>query len=238
LDLLLHLIERSEVDIYDIPIASITEQFLVYLHAMEMLNLDVAGEFLVMAATLMQIKARMLLPKPVNLSLDAEGDEEEDPRRELIDRLLEYRRIKDASVALRERESEQAKLFPRLGGLFADQTLTPVTDPLHGLTLWDLIDAFQTVLAAAEPEDKEIPVPAEEVSVRQIMNNITASLAAAEEGTMDFGAIFDGRGNRRSLITAFIALLELIKLGRVIAVQENVFGGIAIRLCPAREVPA
>ena len=128
LDLLLHLIERSELDIYDIPIAVIAEQFLAYLQTMELLNLEIAGEFLVMAATLMQIKARMLLPKPITLDTGSDEEEEEDPRRELVDRLLEYRRFKEAAGLLRQREEEQATLYPRQGGIFADQLTLPASE--------------------------------------------------------------------------------------------------------------
>lgn len=160
LDLLLHLIERAELDIYDIPVAAITDQFLTYLRTMESLNLEVAGEFIVMAATLMQIKAKMLVPKPITLGGESEEDVEEDPRRELVDRLVEYRRIKDAALLLRQREDQQARVFSRSAGEFADQLTVAPTDKLSGLSIWDLIDAFQVILSAASAAEPAIPVPA------------------------------------------------------------------------------
>jgi len=236
LDLLLHLIERSELDIYDIPIAAITGQFLAYLYTMELLNLEVAGEFLVMAATLMQIKARMLLPKPIDLKVDNQEEEEEDPRRELVERLVEYRRIKEAASLLRQREQEQALLFPRFSGDFADLRLAQTANPIPGISIWDLIDAFQTVLAAIGADEPTVPVPAEEVSVKQVMLELLKQLADAE-GSLEFTAVFAGKKTRRGLITAFIALLELIRLGRVIAIQKGGFGPIILRPRPSEEVP-
>lgn len=234
LDLLLHLIERSELDIYDIPIAVITEQFLSYLHTMELLNLETAGEFLVMAATLMQIKAKMLLPKPV--SLEPAGEEEEDdPRKELVDRLLEYRRIKEAAGLLKQMEAERAQLFSRAAGEFADQLTAAPGNPLTGVSIWDLIDAFQAILAAATPEETAVLVPAEQVSVKQIMADLLASLRAVEGG-LEFTAVFSRDRPKRDLITAFVALLELIKLGRVMAYQDGTFGRIVLRLRPGEEV--
>ncbi len=238
LDLLLHLIERSEVDIYDIPIATITGQFLAYLRTMELLNLEIAGEFLVMAATLMQIKAKMLLPKPITLDAEPGEEEEEDPRRELVDRLLEYRRFKEAASLLRRREEEQAMFFPRQGGIFADQITVPVAaaDP-GGLDIWRLIEAFQAILAEAGPAEGRVPVPAEQITVRQAMAEILGSLRQGG-GTLEFAQVFAGHKTRYGLITAFIGLLELIRLGRVMAYQETAFGRIVVRLRPTEALPA
>lgn len=227
LDLLLHLIERAEIDIYDIPIAEITRQFLSYLRTMELLNLEIAGEFLVMAATLMQIKAKMLLPKPVTLADDTGEAEEEDPRRELVDRLVEYRRIKEAAELLRRLEEERALLYARQGGVFADQIVAPIAQ--EELSIWELIDAFQALLAQAEASGPEVPVPAEQVSVRQLMSEIVSSLETGD-GPLDFSEFFRKYRTRRALVCAFMALLELIRLGRVMAYQDGVFGRIAIRL--------
>ncbi len=237
LDLLLHLIERSELDIYDIPIALITGQFLAYLQTMEMLNLEVAGEFLVMAATLMQIKAKMLLPKPISLehaSGDLEGEGEEDPRRELVDRLVEFRRVKEAAELLRRCEEEQARYYPRSEA--AEQDVSPpVTELGPAPSIWTLVDAFQALLAAAEPETDRVPVPVEAISVRQAMDELVQALAGAA-GALEFREVFRGRKTRRSLVTTFIALLELIRTGRVIASQEGVYGRIFIRLRAAEVI--
>jgi len=236
LDLLLHLIEQSKLDIYDIPIAIITEQFLSYLHTIELLNLEVAGDFIVMAATLMQIKARMLLPKPVTLDNREDVEDEEDPRKELVDRLMEYKRIKEASHLLRELEQEQMMFFARSGGVFTDQQLAPVSDPLKGLSIWDILDAFQTILISLTPSEENLSLPVEEISVKQVMEQILRSVTLTNGG-MDFTEVFRDKRSRNSIITAFIALLELIRLHRVIAVQEAVFDRILLCLGPAEEVP-
>lgn len=234
LDLLLHLIERAEIDIYDIPIAAITEQFLSYLRTMEILNLEIAGEFLVMAATLMQIKAKMLLPRPAAEEQE-EGEEEEDPRQELVDRLLAYRRVKEAAAVLRRREEESLLRYPRGGG-GVDETTTPPPALAPGLSLWDLLEAFQQVLAQAEEGDLDLPLPEEKVTVREAMVEILARLEA--EGATEFERIFTGRRSRRALVVAFVALLELIRLGRVMAYQETAFGRISLRLrTPPEEGP-
>jgi len=236
LDLLLHLIERSELDIYDIPISAIAEQFLSYLRTMELLNLEAVGEFLVMAATLMQIKAKMLLPKPITLTDGSVEEDEEDPRRELVDRLVEYRRIKEAAELLRHREEEQGKYFPRLGGAFADQLVAVSPASATPLGIWDLIEAFQVILAEANPEDTHVPVPAEQLNMRQVMAGLVSALTSGG-GCLEFAQVFAAQKTKRALITAFVALLELIRLGRVKAFQEGVFGRIVLRLRPAEEVP-
>lgn len=237
LDLLLHLIERSELDIYDIPIAVITGQFLAYLRTMELLNLEIAGEFLVMAATLMQIKAKMLLPKPISLDPVTDEEDDMDPRRELVDRLVEYRRVKEAAGLLQQREADQAQFFARVGGDFADQLTAPPGDPLVGVSVWDLIDAFQAILTAAVPEETAVLVPAEQISVKHVMSDLLAALGAKEDG-LEFTAVFPRTRSRRELITAFVALLELIKLGRVNAYQDETFGRIRLCLRPTGEVMA
>lgn len=228
LDLLLHLIERAEIDIYDIPIAVIAEQFLSYLRTMEILDLEMAGEFLVMAATLMQIKAKMLLPRPATEEekSEEEEEEEEDPRRELVDRLLAYRRVKEAAALLRRCEEESLLRYPRGGGLQEEGPGPPVLAP--GLTIWDLLDAFRGVLAQLEENEPVVPLPEEQITVKEAMGEILGRLEA--EGTLEFERIFLGRRTRRALVVAFIALLELIRLGRVMVSQEKIFGRISLRL--------
>ncbi|MGQ9778819.1 MAG: segregation and condensation protein A [Bacillota bacterium] len=229
LDLLLHLIERAEIDIYDIPIAVIAEQFLAYLRTMEILDLETAGEFLLMAATLMQIKAKMLLPRPVEEERGGEEEEEEeDPRRELVDRLLAYRRVKEAAVLLRRYEEESLLRYPRGGGSKEEEPGPPPLAP--GLTVWDLLDAFRGILAQLEENEPAVPLPEEQITVKEAMGEILGRLAA--EGTLEFERIFLGRRTRRALVVAFIALLELIRLGRVMVSQEKIFGRISVRLRP------
>jgi segregation and condensation protein A len=152
LDLLLYLIKKEEVDVFDIPIERVTNQYMEYLALMKLLNLELAGEFVVMAATLMYIKSRMLLPEDQQVT-DTEADEGEDPRWELIRQLVEYKKFKDAALQLGRREEEQSRMFPRQG---VDDLLTDATEevPLADVSIFDLINAFNSVLKkATERED-------------------------------------------------------------------------------------
>ena len=150
LDLLLHLIERAEIDIYNIPIVEITDQFLAYLQTMELFDLHIAADFLLMAATLMQIKARMLLPRPL-VETEEEAAEEEDPRLELVERLLEYKKAKEVASRLQEREAEARRFFPRTGGYFPDLEVAATAEPVGQVTLWDLVQAFSALLESLLP---------------------------------------------------------------------------------------
>lgn len=227
-DLLLHLIEKNQLNIYDIPIALVTDQFLEYIQTMQLLSLTVAGEFLVVAATLMQIKARMLLPKPPVEKPDEETEEAEgeDPRAELVERLIEYKRFKDAAAELRQREEEWSRLYLRSGGEFPDQVMVPLADPTGGLSIWDLFEALRTILENLEPRPEIRGMPKEEVSVRDRMNEIVARLHV--DGRMLFHQLFEGDTTKRAVITTFLAILELIRLRRVKAAQEGIFSEIAI----------
>ncbi len=222
LDLLLHLIKRDEIDIYDIPIAHITQQYLAYLDLMRALDLEVAGEFLVMAATLMRIKAKMLLPLPA----PGEEEEEGDPREELVQRLLEYRQFKEAAGTLREREGERRLLFER-GMVPGDDEMGPL--PLAPVTLFDLLDALNRVMSRL-PEQTVYEVRSEVYDVEEKMALI-ASLAA-EQGAMSFESLLLRCRARVEMIVTFMALLELIKLGRVEVVQSESFGEIRILYRP------
>ena len=218
LDLLLHLIKRDEVDIYDIPIAHITQQYLAYIELMRSLDLEVAGEFLVMAATLMRIKAKMLLPLP------AAGEEEDegDPREELVQRLIEYRQFKEAAGTLKLREEERRQLFER-GYLPAEEDAGPL--PLAPATLFDLLDALTRVLARV-PEQAVYDVQGEVYDVEEKMALIAS--AVAERGEVPFEELLLQCHGRAEMIVTFIALLELIKLGRVGVDQAEHFGDILL----------
>ena len=237
LDLLLHLIKRDEIDIYDIPIAHITQQYLGYLELMRILDLEVAGDFLVMAATLMRIKVKMLLPLP---GVGGEDEDEGDPREELVQRLIEYRQFKEAAGTLKEREAERRLLHER-GMVPGDDEMGPL--PLAAASLFDLIDALNRVMSRL-PEPAVYEVQGEVYDVEDKMQWI-ASLAA-EQGTMTFESLLAGCRVRIEMIVIFIALLELIKLGRISIVQTVGFGEIQIVYRPpegsdahaAREAPA
>jgi segregation and condensation protein A len=218
LDLLLHLIKRDEIDIYDIPIARITQQYLAYLDLMRALDLEVAGEFLVMAATLMRIKAKMLLPAP-----QAEEDEDEgDPREELVQRLLEYRQFKEAASTLRLREDERRQLYER-GLLPSEDDAGPL--PLAPASLFDLMDAFHRLIARL-PEPAVYEVRAEIFDVEEKIAEIAR--AVAEEGTVLFSALLMRCRARAEMIVTFVALLELIKMAQVTVIQADHFDDITI----------
>ena len=218
LDLLLHLIKRDEVDIYDIPISHITQQYLAYLELMRALDLEVAGEFLVMAATLMRIKAKMLLPLP------AVGEEEEegDPREELVQRLVEYRQFKEAAGTLKTREGERRLLYER-GMVPGEEDAGPL--PLAPASLFDLLDALNRVMARV-PEQTVYEVRAESWSVEDKMSLIATSVA--ERGSVSFVELLERCRARAEMVVTFVALLELVKLGHVGVVQPEAFGDILL----------
>jgi segregation and condensation protein A len=218
LDLLLHLIKRDEVDIYDIPIARITQQYLAYIELMQSLDLDVAGEFLVMAATLMRIKAKMLLPVPKSDDEEDEGD----PREELVQRLIEYRLYKEASEALKSQEALRRTLFER-GMVPTEDDAGPL--PLAPATLFDLLEALNRVMAR-RPERVVYSVNTELYDIEDKMSLIARTVF--EDGRLMFSALVFHARARMEIIVSFMALLELIKLGRVIVTQDANFDDIVI----------
>ena len=219
LDLLLHLIKRDEIDIHDIPIAHITKQYLETIEIMRMLDLDVAGEFLVMAATLMRIKAKMLLPLPAT---NEEGEEEGDPREELVQRLIEYRLYKEASETLKSQEGLRRTLFER-GMVPTEDDAGPL--PLAPATLFDLLEALNRVLAR-RPERTVYEVRTEQYDIEDKMSLIARTVF--EEGRLAFSTLILNARARMEVIVSFMALLELIKLGRVIVTQDANFADILI----------
>ncbi|HWR45251.1 segregation and condensation protein A [Sporomusa sp.] len=219
LALLMHLIEKHQIDIYNIPIAEVTGQYLDYLTAMEEFNIEVASEFLVMAATLLQIKSRMLLPRPV--ISDAVADEI-DPRQELVERLIEYRRFKQISEVLEQFSGERDKYFTRLPQEFAHQFSLP-----EGLSLDDLLKAFAALWESAVP-DFAVIAP-EEISVKDKMHDII-TLLRSNNGRLEFSKTIIRTGSRNEAIAAFLALLELIRLKRISIHQEQPFAPIHLTL--------
>ncbi len=230
LDLLLYLIKKEEVNIYDIPIAKITDQYLEYLELMQLMDLDIAGEFLVMAATLMHIKSRMLLP-PDQLE---EEEAEEDPRAELVRRLLEYKKFKEAASQLATMESQQKHFFPRVGTLKPEEVLAP-KDILFEAGLFDLITAFTKVLKDI-PKDVFHEVIKDEFTVAQKMHDILHMIV--ERPSIFFLDLFKSPKNKREMITIFLALLELIRLKTVEIKQSVTFGDIEIMRCAEEIKPA
>ncbi|MCR5175835.1 MAG: segregation/condensation protein A [Anaerovibrio sp.] len=221
MELLMHLIEKNKIDIYDIPIAELTEQYIEYLDQFREFNLDIASEFLVMAATLLQIKSRMMLPKPVKVS---EDQDVEDPRQELIQRILEYRRYKEVSNVLEDMQAKQERYFTR----------QPMELPVHhlppdNLSMKDLLHAFNNVLAMhRELKIPDALVEPEEYTVSEKMELIL-SLLNSNGGKVKFEEAFSC-GNRSELITTFLAVLELIKLKTIKVWQQDRFSDIYISI--------
>ena len=227
LDLLLHLIKKNEVSITDIPIAVITEQYLAMLELMEGLDLDVAGEFLVMAATLVHIKSRMLLPAD-----ETEPDEDEggDPRDELVRRLLDYQRFKDAAGELERRDILRRDVFARS----PEPTEEVDTVGFESVSLFDLISALRTVLERL-PKDSAHQVVLETVSVREKMSLLLDDLH--RRGKIVFQELFAGAVSRLEVIVTFLAMLELVKIRAVKIWQEQAAGPIVIApAAPLEEV--
>lgn len=222
LDLLLYLIQKEEVDIYDIPIAKITDQYLEYLELMKLLDLNIAGEFLVMAATLIHIKSKMLLPPE-----PTEGEEklEEDPRAELVRRLLEYKKFKEAASELSQMESHHKHHFARVGPGIKIDDLPKSEETFFEASLFDLITAFTKVLKDI-PKDVFYKVVKDEYTVSEKIHDILHMLL--EKKNMLFTDLFKAAKTKFEIITIFLALLELIKIREVIVFQAAQFGEIEI----------
>lgn len=218
LDLLLHLIKQNEVDVYDIPIASIADQYIEYLDMMKELDLDVASEFLVMAATLMEIKSRMLLPTQPD-----EEEPEEDPRFELIEQILEYKKYKELSMNLGDLHERESEYFQRD---FREDVDVQVQEPLFEVSLFELLQAFQRVLEYASV-DSFREVTLDEVSIEDMMQDLRAMLRERKNVLLE--EIFKNRPRSKIiLITTFLALLELIRLKEAVARQTRLFDEIRI----------
>ncbi len=222
LDLLLHLIRENEIDIYDIPIAKVTEQYLTYLSLMEALDLEVAGEWLVMAATLIEIKSRMLLPEETRE--DAENEEVIDPRLELVERLIEYEKFKSAAEVFREREEERSKVFIR-GALDVDFDLKP-TVVLDDIKAVDLLNILQSILSEDGDEDVTT-IQRRKVTVQMRMREIWRRLER-ENGQLSFDDLVENKKDRMEVVFTFLALLELLKSRKIKVKQKKAFSPIQI----------
>lgn len=231
LDLLLHLIDKNKINIYDINIVEITSQYLEYVSLMRQHDLEVVSEFMVMAATLLDIKAKMLLPKEVN-----EDGEEIDPRQELVEQLLEYKMYKYASYELRDKYSYAETTFFRSQKLPDEvkQFEAPVDLEalLDGITLRKLNDVFKDVMK--RKEDKIDPIRSrfgqierEEVSLTEKMDYIIARLKNTQ--TIRFFSLLDSEQSKMHTIMSFLAVLELMKEGKIVIMQENIFDDIVIQ---------
>ena len=225
LDLLLYLIRKEELNIYDIPINRITEQYLAYLELMQMLDLNIAGEFVKMAATLMYIKSRTLLP-PEDREPDENEEPMEDPRLDLIRQLIEYKKFKEAADELRTREEEYSLTFSRTSEVELSVDLTE--RKLVEVSLFDLLSAFSTVLNRAMEKEDIQEIFEEEISISERIKLIVDTLR--NSGKAIFENFFAEAASKIEVIVTFLAMLELIRLKRIVAYQNRQFGEIEISL--------
>ncbi len=233
LDLLLYLIRREELDIYDIPIEHITAEYMKFIESARALNLDIAGEFIVMAATLMVIKSRMLLPVEKRTANEDGTEEWVDPRLDLVRQLIEYKKFKDAAIRLGSMEEMRANSFDYGGGRPKfEKTAADAKGAIANLDLYDLLTAFQEVLARANE------MPHEELkgirySVPDKMDLVMER--ARREGQISFTTLFEPAAPKGEIIVTFLALLELLRQHRVIVYQNAAFHEITI--LPSKEMP-
>ena len=225
LDLLLYLIRKNEIDIYNIPIALITEQYLAHLDMMRSLNLDLAGEYLVLASTLLHIKSKMLLP----VEEDEHDEDEPDPRDELVRQLLEYQQFKEAALKLETRPLLNRDVFTRgfiaeSGADYNDQEMAVE------LNVYDLVEAFHKIISTTEKGDS-LEIDVEKMSLTEKMNDIMERLT--EKGDLIFAELLGANGSKRMLLYTFLAILELMRQRMIRVYQGCSFG--VIRVCLAVE---
>lgn len=215
LDLLLYLIKKDEIDIYDIPIAHITEQYLEYLRLLEQLDIAVAGDFLVLASTLIYIKSKMLLPP--SPTADGEEDLNEDPRTELVERLLEYQKFKSAANMLYSRGEIESACYTR-GAIETDDN-----NPEVSATLFDMLRVFREILKRAESA-VEMEIQRDEMTMAEKVQQIDRLLS--DNGEINVRILFETARSKRELILTFLAFLELVKAMKISLIQRELFGEI------------
>ncbi len=235
LDLLLHLIEKEEMDIYDIQISVITEQYLEYIRTMQSLKLDITSEFLVMASTLLAIKSKMLLPVRNEDEFEPimDMDYEEDPREELVQRLLEYKKYKQLSIILKEKEIERSQLYTRPMIDLSLYRVEQESNPVEGINLYHLIDAFQKALKKYSYRDPITKIEREEISVHDRMIEIMELVE--DEGILFFSKIISLGNSKSDIVVTFLSILELMKQKKIICVQSVNFDEIVIHYNDERE---
>lgn len=219
LDLLLYLIRQEQVDIYDIPVARITDEYLRYLRLMQGLDITVAGEFLVMAATLIEIKSRMLLPRPP--ASDDGTEEAEDPRRELIERLIEHQKYKDAAQMLWSRATVEQAMWTRA------PLETDKQNPEISVAVFDLLNVFQQILARRH-EEVLLEIERDEVTMADMLERLRNMVLSA--GELNLRVFFERAATRRELVLAFLSILELVRTTEITLTQREAFGEIIARV--------
>ncbi len=224
LDLLLHLVNELEIDIYDIPVAEITEQYMHYVTAMQEIELNIASEYLVMAATLLEIKSAMLLPKK---EVDYVDEYEEDPREELITRLIEYKKYKLAAEELKEKELEENQLYTRAPIQFDDELIHDYSRHTGDVSIYDMIDALGKVIQRRQwRAPLETKINRIEISIEDRMEEVL-HIVMNTERPIEFEQLFPFP-NRTHIVTTFLAILQLIKHNKIYCTQELHFQPIFI----------
>jgi segregation and condensation protein A len=234
LDLLLYLIKKEEVDIYDVNLTQLATQFIEYIEVMRLLDLEIAGEFLVMASTLMHIKSRELLP--LDQQVQAEGEEDgEDPRWELIRQLVEYKKFKDAAAQLQTLEARQENIFPRLP---VKPEFDPEPAPRPDVSLFDLVNAVNSILKRVGQREDLRDVFEDRWTVSEKIEVLMKAIS--DRTRLKFSELFAGAMSRTEVVVTFLALLELIRLKQLVATQSEPFGDIEICRAetPAAEPPS
>lgn len=217
LDLLLYLIKQEQANIFDIPIAKIADEYLKYIRLMESVDIAVAADFLVMAATLIEIKSKMLLPREI---LADELEDVEDPRKELVDRLLEHEKFKSAAQMLYERSTVEQAVFPR-GHIESDDNNAEIN-----ASVFDLLNVFQKIVARHR-EEVQLEIEREEISLAEMLRTLKRRIS--EAGELSLLAFFEEMHTKRELVTAFIGVLEIVRTESVKLVQSTTFGDIILK---------
>lgn len=230
LDLLLHLIDKAEVDITEISISEITDQYLSYLETMQELNLEIASEFLVMASSLLAMKSGLLLPRPIELDIPLIEYEDEtiDPRQALMERLIEYKKYKQLADDLRTREETRNQVFTRPPENLSVYVPDVEPNPVEGVTLFDLLDAFRKALSKAQPDEYVAGIQRDEMSIEGRMQEIL-DIMAFHNGSLTFSSLLGNYRKRSEIVTTFLALLELMKAKKLRCVQDHLFEDIMIQ---------
>ena len=218
LDLLLYLVRKHEVEIVDIPIATITDQYLGYLTVLEQLDVGAVGDFLAVASTLIEIKSQQVLPRA-----DEIQDEVEDPRKELVRRLLEYKKYRDAATVLEERSHDWQQHYPRLADDLPPRRRDPAEEPIREVEVWDLVSAFGRLMRDTEAS-KPSNIVYDDTPIHVYMGRIHARLL--EQGRLAFGDLFEPGMHKSTLISIFLACLELVRHSQVRVEQNDLFGEI------------
>lgn len=230
LDLLLHLIDKSEIEITDIPISQITDQYLSYLHTMQELNLEIASEFLLMASQLLAMKSGLLLPRPIEMDIpliDYEEDLDYDPRQALMERLIEYKKFKQLADDLRDREEKRSRVLTRPPENLTHLIPEVEPNPVEGVTLFDLLDAFRKALSKAQPDEYVAGIHRDEISVEGRMQAVL-DLMIFNGGRLRFSELLGTFYRRSDIVVTFLALLELMKGKKVVCLQDHLFDDILI----------